>query len=1407
MKTTSSPHFLGIDVGSVCIHLALLDSNGQLIDSGSQYHYGEVKSTFEKLLENFNSDKIGYIACTEATPSFFYATARYDEQLTIIRSGRHLHGEFDGILHIGGEKFSFSRFDASMKYLGARHNTSCAAGTGSFLDQQARRLNLLSGSAELSQKALSNNNTIPDIATRCSVFAKTDLIHAQQEGFNIEQICDGLCLGLAKNVSNTLFSQSFPYKKVLFCGGVSKNKSVTQHLEEITRLDLIVDAESNIYSALGAALYLHDEINQKKAYPPLSIGSLSDFFTISDKEKDISTYPELALTLSEYPDFNSFTSYLDDDVEVDIYEDPAAIDISSGYLGLDVGSTSTKSIFIDKNGVPITGMYTKTASRPVQAVQKIFKAFDTFFTKHHIDPVVLGCGTTGSGRRISGTIIGADIEPDEITAHATAAVHLNKDVDTIIEIGGQDAKFTLVKDGQVTFSVMNTVCAAGTGSFIEEQALKLDCPLSEYADKTRGVTSPVTSDRCTVFMERDINYFLAGGYHRNEILGSVLHSVRDNYLTKVATMSKIGDHVLFQGATARNKALVAAFEQKLNKPIHVSKYCHLTGALGVALLAKEKKIQSSSFRGFSLHQSDIPVRRETCRLCTNHCKITVATINEQDLAYGFLCGRDYDTQKRVNVTKGHDLLRLRKKAAHRIPKSSVKHDFTIGIPKALHLFDSHDLWQNFFKQLGIRTISSSPLKSPVKTGKQLTGAEFCAPVVALHGHIQYLMDKADYIFLPFYFEEKRQNREGRRQHCYYTQFTPSIATCIPGTDKSKFISPIIKYLYTSFHTKLELYNALKSISSDFLFSFFDISAAYDRACELQKKTDQKLKSIYVDNRSKDNALNVVFLGRSYTLLTESMNNRIPYLFEKLGTKTFFQDMLDEENYDFSDIESLLAEIHWKYAAQILKAAYIAAHTENLYPVYVTSFKCAPDSFAVDYFKMIMERQNKPYLVLQLDEHDSSVGYETRIEAAVRSFNNHRQRAKQPSLKPYTDLSPRFEDKVADKTIIFPNFDAFTGQLIVSSLKREGLNAVLMEETPDTLKKGMLTNTGQCIPLNAVAAGYIHTVEKYGLDPSGCLLWLNPSEIACNIKMYPYHIQKILDQHGSGFENTGIYKGELSLFDISFKASTNAYYAYMFGGLLRSVGCKIRPYEVDKGRIDKALKDALDLLSQAFETGSPKEKALNQCRQIFTDIPVRQETRPKVGIFGDLYVRDNDIMNQNLIHCIEASGGEAVITPYYKYVKIIANSYFKKWFKEGRYLSLISNSTLLAVMQTMEKRYYPYFEPFLKKEELVVNQTYEDILIEYGILPEHTGESMDNILKIHHIINEYSDLGLLVQTNPAFCCPGMITEAMAGKIEDKTGIPIVTITYDVSGGNKNKVIVPYIKNIGEDAYSQSRKVSV
>jgi predicted nucleotide-binding protein (sugar kinase/HSP70/actin superfamily) len=349
----------------------------------------------------------------------------------------------------------------------------------------------------------------------------------------------------------------------------------------------------------------------------------------------------------------------------------------------------------------------------------------------------------------------------------------------------------------------------------------------------------------------------------------------------------------------------------------------------------------------------------------------------------------------------------------------------------------------------------------------------------------------------------------------------------------------------------------------------------------------------------------------------------------------------------------------------------------------------------------------------------------------------------------------------------------------------------MEESETSIQKSLRHNTGQCIPLNIIAQEFVDYVKTRHLDPEKTLLWMASSQIACNIGLFPYHLKRLFHSYGKGMEKAGVYVGAMSFIDISLRLPINTYFAYLFGGFIRKIGCRIRPYEKKKGATDRVLEKSVDLLLEAFRGERSKEEALAEVISCFRTIETSQEEKPKVAIFGDLYVRDNDVMNQNLISFIEKHNGEVIITPYSSYVQMIAKAYLKKWFFEGRYLEVLSSKALMSTVIRLEKIYHKYFGQILENPAPEYDESPEDILSEYNVRIEHTGESMDNLLKIYYIKKHYPDVSLFVQTSPAFCCPSLVTEAMAKDIEKKTGVPIVSITYDGTSSKKNEAVIPYL----------------
>lgn len=1445
--------YLGIDVGSVAISMAAIDTQAHITKTFYDFHKGQIEEKVIEFLNDLDLSELKAIGYTSSTPPIIKNGLKVDSTVAYISSLKHFHPQIPGLLIIGAEKFGLATFFEDGEYKNFKSNSSCAAGTGNFLDQQAERLNL-KNIQEFSTIAYQNKGSYPKIASRCAVFAKTDLIHAQQEGYSLAEICDGLSYGLAKNIVDSVLHFNNTPKDLVAAGGVALNKAVISHIEKLTKSTITTDKHAHIYGAVGAALNCLE--SEQKDFSV--INSISNIIIPGNNEKRYS-YPPLQLKLSDYPDFDAHEKYEfqskrfpgSKTIEVDIYSEFNKKTPQKVFLGIDIGSTSTKAVIMDENKLIMYGFYTRTSGQPIIAVQSILECISNLEEKFRVKFNIIGTGTTGSGRKFTGKIIGADIVLDEITAHARAAYELNPETDTIIEIGGQDSKFTVMKDGMVTFSVMNNVCAAGTGSFIEEQAKRLNCSLKEYADRAENVHSPMASDRCTVFMERDLNQYIRKGYSTNEILAAVLHSTRENYLSKVASKGVIGNKIYFQGATAKNRALVAAFEQKLNKPIMVSRYCHLTGALGVALELYDIQCKTSKFRGLKLWKKHIPVKSEVCELCTNHCKLKVAKINNVHEAYGFLCGRDYNTKSYIKTTD-HNFNLINKYQEIFNPKVSVKKNQPIiGIPAGLHLHEEINFWKKFFDLLNLNVISSEKYSDAILIGKNISNAEFCSPMAAMHGHINFLKDKADYIFLPVYLKESAGTNLNQ-QYCYYTQFVSSVISVHSEfKQENKILSPLLKFSQNVLSIKLELFHMFKTLGLNAI-SFAKISEAFETAIAFDNAAKKCWKSIYQTEIQQLDDIHIMLLGRPYTVLSPIMNSSIPELIEKQGVKAFYMNMRPESKIDISSSDELTKTLKWKFGSKILDATEKIVNTKNCYPVLITSFKCTPDSFIIEYFKEICNANQKPYLILQLDEHDSSVGYETRIESGIRAFRNHQLRQKNISkfTPPDQDVSENipnsakltngnswnnyiqslinetsqvlkthsidfrlFGNKIQEiktfehnysgeilknpttlqnKTLLLPAWDNCVGPLLEAVLRNSGIDTRLVTNSDSSIQHSLSHNTGQCLPLNIIVQNAIDYIESENLNPTNTALWIMKTKLSCNLPMFPFYMKKLLEEYGQGLDKSSIYVGDIIFYDFSLKTAINAYLAYMFGGYIRKLGCSFRPYEKVKGTTDEVINNALINMYEVFFSGKSKEEALRETIHEFESIDVHRVNKPKVAIFGDLYVRDNDLFNQNLVKTIEENGGEVITTPFSEYMKIVVDPHTERSLKERNYSDYVKIMFLKSLIPLVESRYLKELKHIFGEFEYPTTKETTKWLDNFGLNILHRGESLENILKIQMLLKQHPDIDLFIQTNPSYCCPSLVTEAMTTRIEELTGVPVLTIEYDGTLGLKNENVIPYLK---------------
>ncbi len=1357
----------GFDFGTKNISAVLID-NDKVIKYFYQTHQGNIRQTFINIIKEiydlYGKDAISMVGICGNYDIKMMKTI--DCILAGVEANKFLNTGCRNILNIGCESYSLTILDDKYNYIEHSVNPLCASGTGSFIDHQAERMNLTPES--LSELAYNFDGNPPSIATRCAVFAKSDIIHSQAKGYSIDAICAGLCEGMALSVLSNLLKGRTLYGNIILTGGVSKNKKIVSELSKLLNSKINVIEYSPIFNAIGAALMA----NNKNFNIEMIAESIAEKKAVREK---------LILKKENYPDFNEDVIFVDDGVEITNYKNPDESDCNI-YIGLDIGSTSTKAVLLDRNGNVLAGFYTKTAGLPLDAVKKIFDKAIKYFSGKTFN--ILGVGTTGSGRKLIKSIINADMEINEITAHAKGALFINPDVDTIIEIGGQDSKYTRLKNGEVAYSTMNYVCAAGTGSFIEEQAMRLGISLDDISSLAEGKISPLTSDRCTVYMERDLNIYLSQGFTKEEIITAVLYSVRDNYLSKVSGRSDFGNLIFFQGATGRNKALVSIFEEELKKPVVVSKYCHLTGALGVAVLLKEKNYNNSSFTGMSFKYS---IREEECNLCINKCGLIVYEVNGNTTAWGLKCGRDYNDKKVKASVKESNLTKIYRSVFN--SNNNISSKKTIGIPKVLYLYEYYPLFKDFFEKLYFNVVIEEPKGDEIKNGRKLINSDFCAPVILTHGMLEALNKKElDYIFFPAIIneqnlinknaeEEKYYDKSTDAYFCYYSEYAPVIISNLTTIDfKGRIISPLIKFNNRSFEIiaddlaeSLEKYlNIEKAIIKE---KFIDSLNTFN-----EKRTLFKEKCRQIIKNNVDKPL-ILFLGRPYTIFENRINLGIPEKFETFGFETIYQSMID---FDKDHANRFIDRMHWHYGQEIILASEYAVKHDNIYPVFLTCFRCSPDSYLISYIKDIFDKHEKPYLIIQLDEHTNDTGYETRIEAGIQTFINHfknkPKKNKVISKKFYSSrITPELE-------VYIPYLSPVISELQKEAFNSYGYKAKVMPLDERMINAGYKYATGtECMPNVAIMGSFIETVKNKNLDPSKTILYMPTVCMGCNYNQFAVLIDLACEK--AGLKDVKISNSNTlrSNDELPKELNVNLLEVNILGSLLYKLYYRFKPYEKRLGLTEKLFDDSFKLIKKNLNENISLMSAAREIRKIFEyNFDFKYERKPRVAILGDLYVKYNIILNQDIYSLIGELDCEILIPSFTETVLHFIDADVRENNLDTKYK---------RGLIFFEKRFESIFNGMLDDSfEPNIDECYEAI-IDYGIKHYIAGETSINLGRALYYI-KHKLVDAIIHINPVFCCPGVVTSSIFRKIQKDFNIPIIDLFYD--GTNKpNKLIIPQL----------------
>jgi predicted CoA-substrate-specific enzyme activase len=867
-----------------------------------------VQSTFDLLKELYEHVPEENVEGIRVTGSGSQLLAKlmgiyFENEFRAVAKGmRVFYPDVRTVFEMGGESSKYIRLEPTneSRYLGISDYSSsgdCAAGTGSFIDQQATRL--LYKVEEVGPVACGASCSAR-VAGRCSVFAKSDMIHAQQKGYTTDQILKGLCEAVARNFKSAIVKGRHVTKPVAFIGGVAQNEAVRNAMAEAFKLEhneLLVPELHAWMGALGAAMFESEEWKKR------SFKRIHQLKQHTGKQQFACTE---ALSMDK-------VKLLRDHVQ-DPPLPPKGLKVPA-FLGIDIGSVSTNLVVINEQGQLLHEIYLRTQGRPIEVVQKGLQEIQELIADR-ID--IKGVGTTGSGRELIGELIGADTVNDEITAHKTGSSHvctmLGIDpVDTIFEIGGQDSKFIRLDKGVVVDFTMNEACAAGTGSFLEEQAEKLGISIKgEFAQLALASTSPARlGERCTVFMERDVTAMLLKGAEVGDLAAGLAYSVALNYLNRVVRGRKIGKNIFFQGGTAYNDAVAAAFSQILDQTIIVPPHNGVIGAIGMALIAQERmrhSQQPSNFRGYDLNAIDYTSREFVCQACSNLCDIKEFKIEGNKTYWGDKCSDKFRKRARTDrVPVIPDLVELRDKLleeVYRPPVGSGRK--TVGIPRTMFFYDRFPFWCAYFQELGFDVVVSPQTDRKISVvGDEMSIAQPCFPIKVAHGHVQYLVDKnVDYVLLPNAVNQEAPDYAQESFLCPWNQTLPFVIRATPEVAKydDKVLAPTVHFQLGADHVKKELAEFARSrFRINRRTSDRSVKAAYEAQANFNASLlhagDHALRQL---QQSEEPALVVV--GRAYNLYDRSVNCDIPRkLRAQYGVNVIPLDFLPLEEEDIREI--------------------------------------------------------------------------------------------------------------------------------------------------------------------------------------------------------------------------------------------------------------------------------------------------------------------------------------------------------------------------------------------------------------------------------------------------------------------------------------------------------------------------
>ena len=1243
-------HTLGIDIGSTTVKIAILDENDTLVFSDYERHFANIQETLADLLQKAE-DQLGELTlCPVITGSGGLTLANHlevpfvQEVIAVSTSLQKLAPKTDVAIELGGEDAKIIYFENGN--VEQRMNGICAGGTGSFIDQMA---SLLQTDAPGLNEYAKHYKALYPIAARCGVFAKTDIQPLINDGATKEDLSASIFQAVVNQTISGLACGKPIRGHVAFLGGplhfLSELKTAFIRTLKLDDEHIIAPDNSHLFAAIGSALNAKQDVT-------VSLIELKERMRTTIKlDFEVERMEPLFATEDDYQAFHDRQSaYKVKTGDLSTYKGKC-------FLGIDAGSTTTKTALVGEDGTLLYSFYSNNNGNPLKTTIGSIKEIYELLPE---DAEIAFSCSTGYGEALIKAALLLDEGEVETVSHYYAAAFFDPEVDCILDIGGQDMKCIKIRNQTVDSVQLNEACSSGCGSFIETFAKSLNYTVQDFAKAALFAKHPIDlGTRCTVFMNSKVKQAQKEGAEVSDISAGLAYSVIKNALykvIKVSDASELGKHIVVQGGTFYNDAVLRSFEKIANCQAIRPDIAGIMGAFGAALIARERYQEGEKTSMLSIDQINslqYTTSMANCRGCTNNCRLTINKFSGgRKYISGNRCERGLGKEKNKDHIPNLFDYKYKRIFSYEPLSADKASRGQVGIPRVLNMFENYPFWYTFFTELKYQVVlSPTSTRKIYELGIESIPSESeCYPAKLAHGHVTWLIrNGVKFIFYPCIPYERNEFPDAVNH--YNCPIVTSYAENIKNNvDELNDPSITFRNPFLAFTSEEILTNRLVEEFPDIPAA--EVKAAAHKAWEelaavhtdIQKKGEETLQYLKETGRR-----GIVLAGRPYHIDPE-IHHGIPDMINSYGIAVFTEDSVAHLGHLERPIR---VNDQWMYHSRLYSAANFVKTREDLDLIQLNSFGCGLDAVTTDEVYEILDGSDKIYTCLKIDEVNNLGAARIRIRSLIAAIRAKQAQNKKRTIRPASIGKVSFTKQMRKEyTILCPQMSPFHFGILEAAFNASGYNLeVLPNDNKHAVDVGLkYVNNDACYPSLMVVGQIMDALLSGKYDLSKTAVIMSQTGGGCRASNYIAFIRRALKK--AGMEQVPVISINLSGlesnpgFKLTLPLIKRIVYGAVFGDILMKCVYRMRPYELEKGIVNRKHK-IWEQRAIAFVTGSSVSHGTfkKMCREMvhdFDTIPISDEKKPRVGIVGEILVKFLPAANNHLADLLEAEGAEPVV---------------------------------------------------------------------------------------------------------------------------------------------------------------------